>query len=208
MFSISSMWLPIGVTAFGALASAGQAKQQAQLAKEQYAFKSEQAANEARMAAINAGLAGDQLLYNQAKIEQQAMMQGLQAGQSIASSYVSQAGSGVALNSASKYELRASQRFAQAVNLANTEVNRVKQLTSDQMQIVGYKNQYIGKMAESRANSILSNAINGNEAFGSALALSAMQGVANLGMMMVGESLFGGVSLTGGDPNTQAIAQS
>ena len=94
------------------------------------------------------------------------------------------------------------------MNHANTEVNRVKQLTSDQMQIVGYKNQYIGKMAESRANSVLSNAISGNEAFGSALALSAMQGVANLGMMMVGDSLFGGISLTGGDPNTQAVAQS
>ena len=117
---------------------------------------------------MNAELSAMALLTNQARIENQAALEGLQAGQEMAATRVSQAGSGVYMNSASSYEVRASQRFARAVDMANTEINRVTQLT-----------QAIGYMGEARANQILADSINPRRnAFGSVL-MNALSGFGN-----------------------------
>ena len=96
-------------------------------AKAQYRAAASQARGQAKLSRLNAQNASVSLLYNQARYENEAMQQGLAAAQKMAQTRVSQAGSGVYMNSTSSYEVWASERFAQAVNHANLELNRVNQ---------------------------------------------------------------------------------
>ena len=149
------------------------------IAKAQYQLAATQAKNQAELSKMNAELSAMALLTNQARIENQAALEGLQAGQEMAATRVSQAGSGVYMNSASSYEVRASQRFARAVDMANTEINRVTQLTSDMATITNYQSQAIGYMGDARANQILADSINPHRnAFGSLLT-NALSGFGN-----------------------------
>ena len=192
------MWVVIAMIILGALSKSSATKLQAQLQKESYYLQADAARSQAGIAATNADIAGQQLLLNQAKIENKAALAGLQAAQQMASTRVSQAGSGVALNSASSYVVRASQRFSQAVNRANIEQSRVAQLSADQMNIANYVGQYVGKTAEARANTVLADAINPNKIAGQAFMSGILGGGMTTGFAEVasasGNEIAGGVT--------------
>lgn len=149
------------------------------IAKAQYQLAATQAKNSAAIARMNAELSAMTLLTNQARIENQAALEGFQAGQEMAATRVSQAGSGVYMNSASSYEVRASQRFARAVDMANTEINRVTQLTADMATISNYQAQAIGYEGEARANQILADSINPRRNFFGSVLTNALSGFGN-----------------------------
>lgn len=149
------------------------------IAKAQYQLAATQAKNSAEIARMNAELSAMTLLTNQARIENQAALEGFQAGQEMAATRVSQAGSGVYMNSASSYEVRASQRFARAVDMANTEINRVTQLTADMATISNYQAQAIGYMGDARANQILADSINPRRNFFGSILTNALSGFGN-----------------------------
>lgn len=167
--SIASQAFNDGITAY----------YNSKVARAQYQLAATQAKNRAEIARMNAELSSMALLTNQAKLENQAALEGLRAGQEMAATRVSQAGSGVYMNSASSYEVRASQRFARAVDMANTEINRVTQLTADMATISNYQAQAIGFEGDARANQILADSINPHRnAFGSVL-MNALSGFGN-----------------------------
>lgn len=128
--------------------------------KAQYQAAASQARGQAKLSRLNAQNASVSLLYNQARYENAAMQQGLAAAQQMAQTRVSQAGSGVYMNSTSSYEVRASERFAQAVNHANLEVNRVNQLAEDKGAITQHLSDAVGYEGEARANEIIADSIN------------------------------------------------
>lgn len=133
-------------------------------AKAQYQAAAAQARGQAKLSRLNAQNASVSLLYNQARYENAAMQQGLAAAQQMAQTRVSQAGSGVYMNSTSSYEVRASERFAQAVNHANLEVNRVNQLAEDKGAITQHLSNAVGYEGEARANDIMADSINPKQA--------------------------------------------
>lgn len=153
-------YLPAFMSSMQAITNTANAYYDSKSSKMQYQAAASQARGQARLSRINAQLASASLLTNQARAENAAMQQGLAAAQQMASTRVSQAGSGVYMNSTSSYEVRASERFAQAVNHANMEVNRVNQLAEDKAAITQNLSDAIGYEGTARANEIIADSIN------------------------------------------------
>lgn len=136
------------------------AKTQAAAARYQYESASLRAGYQAEVARLNAQVAASDLVTNQLAMERNAAVQGMQAAKSMAGMRASMASSGVYMNSASKYEVQASQRFSHAVDLSALRENQTHQLGVDQNKIVSYLGQTILQEAAAKANSTLAGTIN------------------------------------------------
>lgn len=111
-------------------------------------------------ARLNALVANRDMINNQRMIEQQAAIQGVANAQKIAATQVQGAASGVLLNSASKFEVEASEKFNAAVDYNNLELQRVYQKTSDDTKVGNYLGEAFISQGEYEANTILSDSTN------------------------------------------------
>lgn len=155
----------IGTAVLGAISAGIQAKQQAQLQKFQYEQAKMRAEYSAKANELNAKAAYSDMIYNQIAMEQQAAAKGLAAAQQMANTRVQIAASGVYMNSASKYEVQASEKFTQAVNHATMEQNRVNQQLQDKNKVTSFLGQAVLDRGMASANTTLGGAINPGQSF-------------------------------------------
>lgn len=137
-----------------------QARAQASSIKYKYESAALTADYQAKVARANANIAASDLVSNQLAVERNAAIQGMQAAKTMAGTRASMASSGVYLNSASKYEVQASQRFSQAVNLGALQENQANQLAADKNKIASYLGQSILQEAAAKTNRSLAGSIN------------------------------------------------
>lgn len=165
------------------LGGASQAKSQAQAQKFQNQMAAMKAKSDARIAEINAAQAARDTVSNQMALEQQVMAKAMQDGAAMAATKISHAGSGVAMNSASRHEERANQQLMHVVSMGNAEVNRVQALNNDQMTALKYRTDSIINRAGAVANSILADAQHPNRVFAQSLLTGGLAGAAQYAVM-------------------------
>ena len=125
--------------AMNVLSSASSAKSQAIASKYQNAMAANKAKYDARIAQLNAKSQAYDTVANQLALEQQVSQRSLQEAAVMAQTRVSHAASGVAMDSASKYEVRANQQLMHVAGMANAEMNRVQALNNDQLKMTQYR---------------------------------------------------------------------
>lgn len=154
----------------GALGNAYAAKAQAQQNKFMYQQKALTAQFQADVGRLNAQIAAYEGTRKQIAFAQQAAVKGLQAGQAMANTRVQQSASGVRMDSTSSQQVRASQRFSRAVDMATTEQNRIELLNQSQSQVTSYLAQSNLYEANANTNNMMASAISPSSAFNTALA--------------------------------------
>lgn len=123
---------------FNVIGSAYQAKAQAQAVKYHYESQALQAQFKADTGRLNAQIAAYEGTRKQIAFAQKAALGGMQAAQVMANTRVQQSHSGVRMDSTSSQQVRASQRFSRAVDMATTEQNRIELLNQSQQQVTNY----------------------------------------------------------------------
>lgn len=165
------------------LSGASQAKSQAMASKYQNMMAANQARHEAKIAEINAGKQAMDTVSNQLALEQQTMQQALQDAAIMAQTKISHAGSGVAMDSASKYEVRANQKMMHIASMANAEANRVQALENDRAKMMQYRTNAMMSRAGAEASSIVANSIHPNRIFAQQLLTGGLAGATQFGVM-------------------------
>lgn len=186
------------------LSGASQARSQAQAQKFQNQMAAMKARSEARIADINAATSAHDTVMNQISLQQQVMSQALQDGAAMATTKISHAGSGVAMDSASKYEERGNQKLMHVIGMANAEANRVQALNNDNMKTMQYRANAIVNRAGAAANSILADAQHPNRVFAQSLITGGLVGATQFAQAT---NMFGQVeasSFGGSNPNGKA----
>ena len=117
---------------FGVIGNAYAAKAEAQRVKYQYQMQAQQAQFQADMGRLNAEIAAYEGTRKQIAFAQNAAVTGMQAAQAMANTRVQQSHSGVRMDSTSSQQVRASQQFSRAVDMATTEQNRIELLNASQ----------------------------------------------------------------------------
>lgn len=157
-----------------------QAGMKAQSAKYQYeaqAIASEYKEEAAKLAAKSAAY---DLIANQQALQRNTAIAGMRAAQQMAATRNAASASGVAMDSASKYEVSASERYNQTINLAAQEQNRLNQFISDQNKIIGFSEEAILGKANAAGNRIMGSSIDiGSSKMAAGLA-TFTKGVTNL----------------------------
>lgn len=180
------VWWMVAVAATQAVQGGLQAQSTAQAEKFKFQQQALEAEYKSKSARMNAGAMAQERQSQMKVVENQALTVGLRDAQVRAASYVQQAAQGVALNSASKYQARASQELMHVINRNNIEANRVETLNSARSKIsdqLGSSEAYKGKAA---ANTLLGASINVREstlsglAFGGLGAATSLIGMAGL----------------------------
>lgn len=169
--------------AMNVLSGASKARSDAVTAKYQNQMAAQKARHDARIAEINAQKQAFDTVNNQRALEQQAMSQALQDAAVMAQTRVSHAGSGVAMDSASKYETRANQQFMHVVSMANAEANRVQALENDHMKTLQYRTNAMQSRAGAEASSIVASAINPSKTYFQNLLTGGLMGTAQFGAL-------------------------
>ena len=158
------MWWLVAAGAAMALSGSAQAMSQAASEKFQRKQAALQSEHQSRISKLNAGMSALERDATMAALQNQALMQGLQDGQQMAKTKATQASSGVALNSKSKYMQRASEKLIHTINMANTELNRVNTLGNLETKKVNALSQSSIHQANANASTILANSINVQDA--------------------------------------------
>lgn len=166
MFMLTMAAASIAMNVFS---GASQARAQAQQQKFQNQMAAMKAKSEARIAEINAAQAAHDTVANQIALEQQTMQQALQDSAAMAATKISHAGSGVAMNSASKYEVRGNQKLMHVIGMANAEQNRVQALNNDNMRMAKSEADAVVRRADAVANDVLAQAQHPNRVFAQSL---------------------------------------
>lgn len=135
---------------FGVIGNAYAAKAQAQRVKYQYQMQAQQAQFQADIGRLNAEIAAYEGTRKQIAFAQNAAVTGMQAAQAMANTRVQQSHSGVRMDSTSSQQVRASQQFSRAVDMATTEQNRIELLNASQQQVTNYLTS--ANMAQASAN--------------------------------------------------------
>ena len=177
--------------AMNVLSSASSAKSQAIASKYQNAMAANKAKYDARIAQLNAKSQAYDTVANQIALEQQVSQRSLQEAE------VSHAASGVAMDSASSYEVRANQQLMHVAGMANAEMNRVQALNNDQLKMTQYRANALLSRAEAQASSIVADSIKPNRVLAQSLLTGGIGGAAQFGVMtgmfgQMGTSSFGG----------------
>lgn len=183
--------------AMNVLSSASSARSQAVASKYQNAMAANKAKYDARIAQLNAKSQAFDTVANQIALEQQASQKALQEAAVMAQTRVSHAASGVAMDSASSYEVRANQQLMHVAGMANAEMNRVQALNNDQLKMTQYRANALLSRAEAQASSIVADSIKPNRVLAQSLLTGGIGGAAQFGMMtgmfgQMGTSSFGG----------------
>lgn len=179
------------------LSSASGAKSQAIASKYQNAMAANKAKYDARIAQLNAKSQAYDTVANQIALEQQVSQRSLQEAAVMAQTRISHAASGVAMDSASSYEVRANQQLMHVAGMANAEMNRVQALNNDQLKMTQYRANALLSRAEAQASSIVADSIKPNRVLAQSLLTGGIGGVAQFGAMtgmfgQMGTSSFGG----------------
>ena len=183
--------------AMNVLSSASSAKSQAIASKYQNAMAANKAKYDARIAQLNAKSQAFDTVANQIALEQQASQKSLQEAAVMAQTRISHAASGVAMDSASSYEVRANQQLMHVAGMANAELNRVQALNNDQLKMTQYRANALLSRAEAQASSIVADSIKPNRVLAQSLLTGGIGGAAQFGVMtgmfgQMGTSSFGG----------------
>ena len=183
--------------AMNVLSSASSAKSQAIASKYQNAMAANKAKYDARIAQLNAKSQAYDTVANQIALEQQVSQRSLQEAAVMAQTKVSHAASGVAMDSASSYEVRANQQLMHVAGMANAEMNRVQALNNDQLKMTQYSANALLSRAEAQASSIVADSIKPNRVLAQSLLTGGIGGAAQFGVMtgmfgQMGTSSFGG----------------
>lgn len=183
--------------AMNVLSSASGARSQAIASKYQNAMAANKAKYDARIAQLNAKSQAFDTVANQIALEQQASQKALQEAAVMAQTRISHAASGVAMDSASKYEVRANQQLMHVAGMANAEMNRVQALNNDQLKMTQYRANALLSRAEAQASSIVADSIKPNRVLAQSLLTGGIGGAAQFGIMtgmfgQIGTSSFGG----------------
>lgn len=177
------IWPFVALTALSALSGGAQAKQQAENAKAQLQAQAAQAEFQSKTAKLNAGAIAQSTVTEQQAYESQASIQAMQDGFAMASQRASQGGSGVYLNSASKYEVAASQKYVHTVNMANIETNRTNALAKSRSNLTGQMGNALVSKAQGQAASMIDASIDPWEAWGTAVLSAGLQAGAQYAAM-------------------------
>lgn len=169
---------------FGVIGNAYAAKAQAQRVKYQYQMQAQQAQFQADIGRLNAEIAAYEGTRKQIAFAQKASITGLQAAQAMANTRVQQSHSGVRMDSTSSQQVRASQQFNRAVDMATTEQNRIELLNASQQQVTNYLTS--ANMAQAGANiaNSAAAAVSPSSAFGSSLVTGLFNLASNEGTGM------------------------
>lgn len=183
--------------AMNVLSSASSARSQAIASKYQNAMAANKAKYDARIAQLNAKSQAFDTVANQIALEQQASQKSLQEAAVMAQTRISHAASGVAMDSASSYEVRANQQLMHVAGMANAEMNRVQALNNDQLKMTQYRANALLSRAEAQASSIVADSIKPNRVLAQSLLTGGIGGAAQFGVMtgmfgQIGTSSFGG----------------
>lgn len=183
--------------AMNVLSSASSARSQAIASKYQNAMAANKAKYDARIAQLNAKSQAFDTVANQIALEQQASQKSLQEAAVMAQTRISHAASGVAMDSASSYEVRANQQLMHVAGMANAEMNRVQALNNDQLKMTQYRANALLSRAEAQASSIVADSIKPNRVLAQSLLTGGIGGAAQFGVMtgmfgQMGTSSFGG----------------
>lgn len=160
---------------FNTIGNAYQAKAQAQAAKFSYQQQAMQAQFKADTGRLNAQIAANEGTRQQIAFAQQMGVRGMQVAQQMANTRVQQSHSGVRMDSTSSQQVRASQRFSNAVDLATAEQNRIELLNKSQSNVTNYLAQAGIDQASANVNSNFANAISPSAAFNVALLTGLFQ---------------------------------
>lgn len=177
----------------GALSAGSQAHQ----SKMQNQMAANKAKYDSRIARLNAKSQAYDAVANQIALEQQVSQRSLQEAAVMAQTRVSHAASGVALDSASSYEVRANQQLMHVAGMANAEMNRVQALNNDQLKMTQYRANALLSQAEAQASSIVADSINPNKQLMLSILTGGLAGATQFGSMtgmfgQTGASSFGG----------------
>lgn len=177
----------------GALSAGSQAHQ----SKMQNQMAANKAKYDARISRLNARSQAFDTVANQIALEQQASQKALQEAAVMAQTRISHAASGVAMDSASKYEVRANQQLMHVAGMANAEMNRVQALNNDQLKVEQYRANALLSQAEAQASSIVADSINPNKQLMLSILTGGLVGANQFGSMtgmfgQTGASSFGG----------------
>lgn len=195
--------MAVAAIASQVLSSASSAKSQAVASKYQNAMAANKAKYDSRIAQLNAKSQAYDTVANQIALEQQVSQRSLQEAAVMAQTRVSHAASGVAMDSASSYEVRANQQLMHVAGMANAEMNRVQALNNDQLKMTQYRANALLSQAEAQASSIVADSIKPNRVLAQSLLTGGIGGVAQFGAMtgmfgQMGTSSFGGSGGAGG----------
>lgn len=195
--------MAVAAIASQVLSSASSAKSQAVASKYQNAMAANKAKYDSRIAQLNAKSQAYDTVANQIALEQQVSQRSLQEAAVMAQTRVSHAASGVAMDSASSYEVRANQQLMHVAGMANAEMNRVQALNNDQLKMTQYRANALLSQAEAQASSIVADSIKPNRVLAQSLLTGGIGGVAQFGAMtgmfgQMGTSSFGGSGVAGG----------
>lgn len=195
--------MAVAAIASQVLSSASSAKSQAVASKYQNAMAANKAKYDSRIAQLNAKSQAYDTVANQIALEQQVSQRSLQEAAVMAQTRVSHAASGVAMDSASSYEVRANQQLMHVAGMANAEMNRVQALNNDQLKMTQYRANALLSQAEAQASSIVADSIKPNRVLAQSLITGGIGGVAQFGAMtgmfgQMGTSSFGGSGGAGG----------
>lgn len=160
---------------FNSIGNAYQAKAQAQAAKFSYQQQAMQAQFKADVGRLNAQIAASEGTRQQIAFAQQMGVRGMQVAQQMANTRVQQSHSGVRMDSTSSQQVRASQRFSHAVDMATAEQNRIEMLNKSQSNVTNYLAQAGIDQATANVNSNFANAISPSASFNAALMAGLFQ---------------------------------
>lgn len=191
------VWWVYAAMAVSALAGGAQAKQQAENAKIQLQAQAAQAEFQSKTAKLNAGAIAQNTVTEQQAYESQATIQAIQDGAAMASQRAAQGGSGVYMNSASKYESSASQKYIHTVNMANIETNRTNALAKSRSNLTSQMGNALVSKAQGQAASMIDASIDPWEAWGTAVltvgAQAGMQYASMSGALSASSETPGGI---------------
>lgn len=194
------IWVAVLVACAQALVGGNKAYQEAENAKFQMEGEAIKADYESKIAKLNAQGEAYAAITEQQKYVMQAAMQGIQDGAMMANETAVQAGSGVALNSASKYEVRANQNLMHQINMSNIGLNRIQALAQSRANMTNYMANSMVSQGKSTASSIIGASIDPGEARGAAMVSSA------LGSVFSYSAMYGALSATSSTPGAIATA--
>lgn len=195
--------MAVAAIATQVLSSASGAQSQAVQSKMQNQMAANKAKYDSRIAQLNAKTQAFDTVANQIALEQEASQKALQEAAVMAQTRVSHAASGVAMDSASSYEVRANQQLMHVAGMANAEMNRVQALNNDQLKMTQYRANAMLSRAEAQASSIVADSIKPSKVLAQSLLTGGIGGVAQFGSMtgmfgQTGASGFGGLGGLGG----------
>ena len=194
MFPVIMAVAAIATQVIGGALSAGS---QAHQSKMQNQMAVNKAKYDARISQLNVKAQAYDAVANQIALEQQVSQRSLQEAAVMAQTRVSHAASGVAMDSASSYEVRANQQLMHVAGMANAEMNRVQALNNDQLKMTQYRANALLSQAEAQASSIVADSINPNKQLMLSILTGGLVGANQFGSMtgMFGQtnaSSFGG----------------